>query len=169
MKLCACSRKNSLRRGSPWTPSLSLRPVATRRSQLGSNTKTGVLREDNDARTGMPIGIPMGAMCVQRFDDSRKFCNSHYLSHFAAFFIDARTKRSVVESFVFDCKSIKCYSDDRFWIQEFWVCWGHRRALSRPVKARQSVKNRLAEATNWISVDKGLGGSGVCLQNTLTR
>ena len=27
-----------------------------------------------------------------------KFCNSHYLSHFAAFFIDARTKRSVVES-----------------------------------------------------------------------
>ena len=28
-----------------------------------------------------------------------KFCNSHYLSHFAAFFIDARAKRSVVESF----------------------------------------------------------------------
>src|SRR5690242_2601065 len=46
----------------------------------------------------MPTGIPVGAMCVQRFDDSRKFCNSHYFSHFAAFFIDARTKRSVVES-----------------------------------------------------------------------
>lgn len=28
-----------------------------------------------------------------------ELCNSHYLSHFAAFFIDARTKRSVVESF----------------------------------------------------------------------
>ena len=28
-----------------------------------------------------------------------EFCNSHYVSHFAAFFIDARTKRSVVESF----------------------------------------------------------------------
>ena len=28
-----------------------------------------------------------------------KICNSYYLSHFAAFFIDARTKRSVVESF----------------------------------------------------------------------
>ena len=27
-----------------------------------------------------------------------EFCNSHYVSHFAAFFIDARTKRSVVES-----------------------------------------------------------------------
>ena len=24
----------------------------------------------NDARTGMPIGMPKGAMCVQRFDDS---------------------------------------------------------------------------------------------------
>ncbi|KAF2240171.1 hypothetical protein BU26DRAFT_353566, partial [Trematosphaeria pertusa] len=24
----------------------------------------------NDARTGMPHGIPRGAMCVQRFDDS---------------------------------------------------------------------------------------------------
>ena len=24
----------------------------------------------NDARTGMPPGIPEGAMCVQRFDDS---------------------------------------------------------------------------------------------------
>ena len=28
-------------------------------------------------------------------------CNSHYLSRFAAFFIDARTKRSVVETFDF--------------------------------------------------------------------
>jgi hypothetical protein len=60
------------------------------------------LRGDNDARTGMPFGIPKGAMCVQRFDDSLEFCNSHYLSHFAAFFIDARTKRSVVESFAFN-------------------------------------------------------------------
>ena len=24
----------------------------------------------NDARTGMPNGVPRGAMCVQRFDDS---------------------------------------------------------------------------------------------------
>ena len=51
-----------------------------------------------DARTGMPAGMPAGAMCVQRFDDSLEFCNSHYVSHFAAFFIDARAKRSVAES-----------------------------------------------------------------------
>ena len=28
------------------------------------------LESTNDARTGMPHGIPRGAMCVQRFDDS---------------------------------------------------------------------------------------------------
>ena len=84
---------------------------------LESNNKPG-LRGDNDARTGMPFGIPKGAMCVQRFDDSRKFCNSHYLSHFAAFFIDARTKRSVVESF----NLIKILdSDDMVCIKNFVV------------------------------------------------
>ena len=46
----------------------------------------------------MLLGIPRSARCVQRFDDSLKICNSHYLSQFAAFFIDARAKRSVVES-----------------------------------------------------------------------
>ena len=29
-----------------------------------------VLERCNDARTGMPFGMPKGAMCVQRFDDS---------------------------------------------------------------------------------------------------
>ena len=38
-------------------------------------------------------------MCVQRFDDSQGRCDSHYISHFATFFIDARAKRSFVESF----------------------------------------------------------------------
>ena len=32
-----------------------------------------------------------------------EFCNSHYVSHFAAFFIDARAKRSVVESCILNC------------------------------------------------------------------
>ena len=39
-------------------------------------------------------------MCVQRFDVSQ-FCNSHYVSHFAAFFIVARAKISIVESYSF--------------------------------------------------------------------
>src|SRR4051794_11553669 len=36
----------------------------------GPNTQAA-LEGCNDARTGMPPGIPEGAMCVQRFDDSR--------------------------------------------------------------------------------------------------
>ena len=35
----------------------------------GPNTQAG-LEGSNDARTGMPPGIPGGAMCVQRLDDS---------------------------------------------------------------------------------------------------
>ena len=29
-----------------------------------------ILRVENDTQTGIPSGIPEGAMCVQRFDDS---------------------------------------------------------------------------------------------------
>ena len=36
----------------------------------GGPTHKPRLRGSNDARTGMPPGIPGGAMCVQRFDDS---------------------------------------------------------------------------------------------------
>ena len=39
-----------------------------------------------------------------------KFCDSHYISRFAAFFIDARAKRSFVESFDFIDKSDTVYS-----------------------------------------------------------
>ena len=45
----------------------------------------------------MPAREPAGASCVQRSDDSR-FCNSHCLSHFAAFFIVTGTKISTVEN-----------------------------------------------------------------------
>ena len=39
------------------------------RGGRGPNTQA-VLEGSNDARTGMPPGIPGGAMCVQRLDDS---------------------------------------------------------------------------------------------------
>src|SRR5690349_24388271 len=51
-----------------------------------------------DTQTSILDGIPSSAICVQNFDESR-ICNSHYVSHFAAFFIDARAKRSVAKSF----------------------------------------------------------------------
>jgi hypothetical protein len=34
-------------------------------------TKSFPLEGFNDTQTGMPLGIPRGARCVQRFDDSR--------------------------------------------------------------------------------------------------
>src|ERR1700681_3653619 len=46
-------------------PPLTLRPARTGRAQYQAE-----LEGCNDARTGMPSGIPEGAMCVQRFDDS---------------------------------------------------------------------------------------------------
>jgi hypothetical protein len=58
---------------------LRARPAAGRRCFSGESRRkargTGahhqaVLEGCNDARTGMPFGMPKGAMCVQRFDDS---------------------------------------------------------------------------------------------------
>ena len=52
---------------------LKSRWTATKfRIRLEDDIQYQALLEDcNDARTGMPLGIPKGAMCVQRFDDSR--------------------------------------------------------------------------------------------------
>ena len=44
-----------------------------------------------------------------------EFCDSHYLSHFAAFFIDARTKRSVVESFNLFYMTLRLHTTRVLW------------------------------------------------------
>ena len=44
------------------------------------------VRREIHTERSIPRGEPLGASCVQKSDDSR-FCNSHCLSHFAAFFI----------------------------------------------------------------------------------
>ena len=49
-------------------PPLPFGPVPPRGGQR-PNTQAG-LEGSYDARTGMPPGIPGGAMCVQRLDDS---------------------------------------------------------------------------------------------------
>ena len=46
----------------------------------------------------MLLGIPRSARCVQRFDDSLNSAIHITFRTFAAFFIDAKAKRSVVES-----------------------------------------------------------------------
>ena len=52
----------------------------------------------HDTQTGMPFRIAKGRKVRSKIRWFTEFCNSHYVSHFAAFFIDARAKRSVVES-----------------------------------------------------------------------
>jgi hypothetical protein len=61
----------------------------------------------------MPTGEPVGANCVQKSDDSR-FCNSHCLSHFAAFFIVMGTKISIVENLVLILSLVKLLCLIRF-------------------------------------------------------
>ncbi len=56
------------------------------------------LREIHDTQTGMLLGIPRSARCVQRFDDSLNSAIHITFRTFAASFIDAKAKRSVVES-----------------------------------------------------------------------
>ena len=56
----------------------------------------------HDTQTGMLLGIPRSARCVQRFDDSLNSAIHITFRTFAAFFIDAKAKRSVVESCYFD-------------------------------------------------------------------
>ena len=60
--------KSSLHRGSNTTPVIIFRTCRVLQRQE-SNDKP-CLMVDNDARTGMPFGMPKGAICVQRFDDS---------------------------------------------------------------------------------------------------
>jgi hypothetical protein len=54
----------------------------------------------HDTQTGMLLGMPRSARGVQRFDDSLNSAIHITFRAFAAFFIDAKAKRSVVESCV---------------------------------------------------------------------
>ena len=65
----------------------------------------------SDAQADMLLAEASSAICVQRFDDSHTSCNSHYVSHFAAFFIVARAKISVVESY--QCGSASARASSR--------------------------------------------------------
>ena len=50
----------------PPNPPLLFRPVL----EVDEAQHQAKLEGCDDARTGMPLGMPRGAMCVQRFDDS---------------------------------------------------------------------------------------------------
>jgi hypothetical protein len=69
----------------------------------------------NDARTGMPPGIPGGAMCVQRFDDSLNSAihTTYRISLRSSSMREPRDPLLKVLTFVINS------SDRRNWIHEF--------------------------------------------------
>ena len=81
-----------------------LQPTQARRSgkRSGPNSppKRGKLKYISDAQADMLSAEASSAICVQRFDDSHTSCNSHYVSHFAAFFIVAIAKISIATSYI---------------------------------------------------------------------
>ena len=79
--------------------------------------KDGGSERLHDTRTGMLLGIPRSARCVQRFDDSLNSAIHITFRAFAAFFIDAKAKRSVVES----CVNFKLLKNTRVKRQKVFV------------------------------------------------
>ena len=84
-----------------------------------------------------------------------EFCNSHYLSHFAAFFIDARAKRSVVESCTlsFQGFSLKTYS---------LIPYTCSRVYKNVIDTQTDLKRSIHYITTNLSFPK-------CLQNMHRR
>jgi hypothetical protein len=132
-------------RGPDAVPPLPFGPVP--RGGRGPNTQAG-LEGSNDARTGIPPGIPGGAMCVQRLDDS---LNSaiHINYRISLRSSSMPEPRDPLLKVLTDCDTIELRR------QNFRQCsrWGLRRALARgggsPPGGR--VNGGPAEAT-WYSI-----------------
>ena len=90
-------------------PDIRRRSSGTARSMLPN--RSWEMRVSVDAQADMLSAEASSAMCVQKFDDSRTVCRSHYVSHLAAFFIVARAKISVVESY--QCGSASARASSR--------------------------------------------------------
>ena len=91
-EILPCSKNSH----SPKGPSLSssvLREYATTREEVGVDR--------SDTQKGMLSGISQERNLRSKIWWFTEFCNSHYVSHFAAFFIVARTKISVAKSCFF--------------------------------------------------------------------
>jgi hypothetical protein len=91
----------------------------------GPNTQAG-LEGSNDARTGMPPGIPGGAMCVQRLDDSLN--SAIHISYRISLRSSSMPEpRDPLLKVLTDCK--ESHSDCK--LSEQGSCWGLRRARAR--------------------------------------
>lgn len=101
-------------------------------SQTGAAHNQLALRRETTLRQACPLEC-QGAQCAFKDSMLHGSCNSHYVSQFAAFFIDARTKRSVVESF----DSCVCRS--------YLVSPPHVLFVSAPGKETQAETKRVIE------------------------
>ena len=87
-------------------------------------------------------------MCVQRVDDSINSAIHTTFSHFAAFFIVARTKRSIVER----CILFAAFASwSRWYPSPEGLVW-KKKGLARPLKKGNSPKN----VFNWKRWKHGL-------------
>lgn len=96
----------------------------------------------------MLSGEPLSASCVQKSDDSR-FCNSHCLSHFAAFFIVMGTKISIVENLDLWLSLVRL-----LWLIKFVVGCTSNTARGNAAEATEG-----SVELNWISVNDPSAGS----------
>ena len=99
----------------------------------------------SDAQADMLLAEASSAICVQRFDDSHTSCNSHYVSHFAAFFIVARAKISVVEGCIWlRIQFHKGIDTTHRFLDKFKVCIEVR---SQPNETSRQVRQLKREPT----------------------
>jgi hypothetical protein len=100
----------------------------------------------HDTQTGMLLRIPRSARCVQRFDDSLNSAIHITFRTFTAFFIDAKAKRSVVESCI---KFITPWGGLHALQDRQWCVWGRERP--GPMPKRQTAPNaKGAQVLMWI-------------------
>ena len=127
--------KNLGGRGAPLRFSRPRRDVWD--GQVQRRTQKAELRVSADAQADMPSAGASGAICVQRFDDSLTSCNSHYVSHFAAFFIVARAKISIGGSCVWLFCGVEGAKAQRALRQRLGWLWG-----GGSPKARRAAPHR---------------------------
>jgi hypothetical protein len=85
-----------------------------------------------------------------------EFCNSHYVSHFAAFFIVARAKISVVESCSWLVLPINSSNSFRVWFTHWLdngVCKNskHTLSLGKQASVVLNVGTQIKECVLWFA------------------
>lgn len=96
--MCSTNRRSSLQ---PWAPFLG-HPRPVRHGRPSSSPLPALRQGGGDAMRDAQADVPWPEGFGRNLRSKTRwftgFCNSHQVSHFATFFIDARAKISVAES-----------------------------------------------------------------------